>query len=216
MAHEPRTASAVSHLGLRQLIGWIGVLLPFALLFAGKVNSDIDLQHSISAYYHTAMRDVFVGAMCAVGVFLISYRGYPNSYDNVLTNICGVSAVGVALFPVNGKASELSAWVGYLHYVFAVLFFGFLIAMCFWVFTGSDKRCPPTKEKRIRNRIYVLCGAVMLLAVGCAAIIGVWWKETSAVFWAEFTALLAFGFAWLTKGEVWLTDATNTSSNSGD
>ena len=31
---------------------------------------------SISSYYHSVMRDIFVGSLCAVGTFLISYRGY--------------------------------------------------------------------------------------------------------------------------------------------
>lgn len=50
---DPNTPVAISYLRLRQLIGWIGILLPFVLLFAAKLTPEIGLQPSISAYYHT-------------------------------------------------------------------------------------------------------------------------------------------------------------------
>jgi len=44
------------------------------------------------------MRDVFVGGMCAAGVFLIFYRG-DDRWERWLTNLAGFFAVGIALFP---------------------------------------------------------------------------------------------------------------------
>ena len=32
-----------------------------------------EFQGSMSAYYHTGMRDIFVGTLCAIGVFLLIY-----------------------------------------------------------------------------------------------------------------------------------------------
>jgi len=36
----------------------------------------IEIQDNISTYYYTPLRDVIVGAMCAIGIFLFCYRGY--------------------------------------------------------------------------------------------------------------------------------------------
>ncbi len=66
----------VSHLTLRRSVGLIGLFLPFVLAFGLPVicvePGCGELQGSLSRYYHTAMGDVFVGALCAVGVFLLA------------------------------------------------------------------------------------------------------------------------------------------------
>ena len=66
----------VSYLGVRRAIGAIGLLLPVVLGPVGWLVFGIPIQDNMSSYYHTALRDVFVGAMCAIGIFLFCYRGY--------------------------------------------------------------------------------------------------------------------------------------------
>ena len=66
----------LSYLGLRKAIGLIGMTLPFVLAFGKVAFESPGLQSSVSAYYYTVMRDVFVGSMCALAVFFMSYRGY--------------------------------------------------------------------------------------------------------------------------------------------
>jgi hypothetical protein len=44
------------------------------------------------------MRNLFVGAMCAVGVFFVAYRGH-DKWDDRLTNVAGLAAILIALFP---------------------------------------------------------------------------------------------------------------------
>ena len=93
----------ISYLTLRKAIGLIGILLPVVL--AGVymlLASKIIFQASISAYYYTSMRNVLVGALCAIGVFLFAYRGY-GWQDNLCTNAAGAFAVGVAWL-VKGQA----------------------------------------------------------------------------------------------------------------
>ena len=55
-------------------------------------------QLSVSAYYYTAARAVFVGSLIAVGVCLIVYRGNTDVED-VALNIAGFLAIVVALVP---------------------------------------------------------------------------------------------------------------------
>jgi small-conductance mechanosensitive channel len=53
---------------------------------------------SISAYYYTPARTVFVGSLCALGVCLIAYKGH-SPVEDVLLNFSGVMAFVVAMVP---------------------------------------------------------------------------------------------------------------------
>jgi hypothetical protein len=57
-------------------------------------------QTSISAYYFTAARGVFVGAICAIGTLLIVYKGSKDTED-VLLNLAGILAFVVAFVPTS-------------------------------------------------------------------------------------------------------------------
>lgn len=60
--------------------------------------SDACLQQSVSAYYFTPARAVFVGALCAVGACLVIYRGN-NDTENVFLDYTGFMAFVVAFVP---------------------------------------------------------------------------------------------------------------------
>lgn len=53
---------------------------------------------SISAYYYTPARTVFVGSLCALGAALIAYRGHSGEQE-VLLNFSGFMAFVVAMVP---------------------------------------------------------------------------------------------------------------------
>jgi hypothetical protein len=88
--------SIISYLLLRKSLGWIAIAMPFALGFGAWFFEGIPWADSISAYYYTSMRDVFVGTMFAVGVFLFCYRGR-NRQDNIVTNLAGIAAAAIGL-----------------------------------------------------------------------------------------------------------------------
>src|SRR5690554_4951628 len=112
-----------SYLSLRKAVGIIGIGLPFALAVGGLFLG-IDLQKSISLYYHTDMRDLFVGSMCAIAVFLWSYRGYERK-DNIAGNLACIFALGIALFPTTPgpEAARSQVILGRLHTISTVAFF---------------------------------------------------------------------------------------------
>jgi len=53
---------------------------------------------SISAYYYTPARTIFVGSLCALGACLIAYKGH-SSEEDVLLNFSGFMAFVVAMVP---------------------------------------------------------------------------------------------------------------------
>jgi hypothetical protein len=129
----------VSYLFLRQAVGWIALLLPFVLLAGNLISSTTSPPESMSGYYYTDMRNIFVGALCALGVFLVAYAGY-DDVDRWITNIAGLAAIGVALCPTKPAVcavpvaicppsqvirhlSGRQQVVGDIHLVFAVIAF---------------------------------------------------------------------------------------------
>lgn len=62
---------------------------------------------SISAYYYTAARAVFVACLCAIGTCLIVYRGNTTRED-VALNVAGFMAFFVAFIPTPLKKLEVS------------------------------------------------------------------------------------------------------------
>jgi len=189
-----------SYLALRKAVGWIGLLLPFVLMFGVFLifKGEI-IQKSISHYYHTGMSDVFVGALCAVALFLFFYSGH-DKWDDWAGNIAGLFAIGVAWFPATDVGQ--SDLTGIIHFTCAALFFLTLALFSLFLFTRKGPN--PTTQKLTRNKIYVICGLVM---IACLVAIVIYLNfiqnenpESSFVYWAETVALIAFGVSWLTKG----------------
>lgn len=232
-----------SYLRLRQIVGVLGLTLPFVLIFGWMVLSIWvgkgypGIESSISAYYHTGMRNFFVGYLCAIGVVLLSYRPYKNRDgstsapcwycrlvdrlplkldDDGWGNLAGVCALGVAFFPTRAE-SALVTLVSALHLVFAVIFFLTIAYFSLCLFTKSDKEpADRTPRKRTRNKVFVICGYGILLCVAAIVLDFIFerfginiWPVSNPVFWLESVAVILFGTAWLTKGEAILGDTAS-------
>ena len=61
------------------------------------------LQTSISAYYYTPVHAVFIGVLVTMGVCLVALKGNTDGED-VLMNLAGMLAPGVAFIPTPGAA----------------------------------------------------------------------------------------------------------------
>src|ERR1700755_2920603 len=116
----------MSYLLQRVLIGVIAVLLPFVLVIVNYVIAH-KFQPSMSGYYYTAMRDTFVGSLCAIGVFLVSYDGYDLA-DRLITDIAGACTICIAFFPTTpggqstapgGQPTARQVVIGDFHLAFA-------------------------------------------------------------------------------------------------
>jgi hypothetical protein len=202
----------ISYLTLRKAVGLIGVSLPFVLVIGKWLTQGWGIQSSMSGYYYTSMRDVFVGSLCAIGVFLLSYRGY-DSTDDLVGNLTCAFAVGIALFPTSpgDGATRVQMVIGYVHLTCAMAYFLTLAYYSLVLFTKTNTPKHMTTRKKQRNVVYVWCGYTI---IGCIALIlvdFVFLKNTGLqrldpVFWLESAAVLAFGVSWLTKGEAILAD----------
>ena len=202
----------LSYLGLRKAVGIIGISLPFVLVLGGVLLGGSGIQNSISAYYYTAMRDVFVGSLCAIAVFLISYRGYDRK-DDLAGDLASICALGIALFPTHFEAplSSNAKIIGTLHLVFGAMFFLTLAYFSLALFRKTDPAKVPTRRKLQRNVVYTVCGYTILACIALIVLFSLLPGDTSLewlkpVFWLESVAVVAFGVSWLTKGEAILGD----------
>lgn len=199
---HPDDSSVVSYLTLRKVVGILGVALPIVVALWGFTICHC-FQPSISDYYSLRTRDAFVGILFTIGWFLFTYRGYDRR-DDIAGNIACVCALGVALFPNTGTPLQSK-----VHFASAVGLFLVLAYFSLVLFVKSSGN--PTPRKLMRNRVYRVCGVIML---ACIALIGLSYSLLSTpsflsakpVFWLESLALWAFGFSWFVKGEAILKD----------
>ncbi|HEX2683398.1 MAG TPA: hypothetical protein VHL77_05680, partial [Ferruginibacter sp.] len=103
ITQQQQADAVMSFLLLRKLIGILGILLPFVLAAGTWLLGNCDeLQPSISHYYYSIMHIVFVGTLCVLGGFLITYRGTSRyKYENTVSNFAGICSFGVAVFPTD-------------------------------------------------------------------------------------------------------------------
>jgi lysylphosphatidylglycerol synthetase-like protein (DUF2156 family) len=201
----------LSYLGLRKAVGIIGLTLPFVLALGRILLQGVGLETSISCYYYSDMRNVFVGSLCAIGVFLLSCRGY-DIKDGIAGLLACVFAVCVALFPTGSCAASgsQSLSISKVHWTCAALIFLTLAYFCLALFTQTAGN--PTRKKLQRNTVYRVCGYAILACIVLIAVVNLlpsvnsMVQQLHPVFWLESGAVIAFGVAWLTKGEMILKD----------
>lgn len=201
---------ALSHQAHRQLIGYLGILLPVILLALAGLRPTPGLPiweplDSVSAYYYTGAVAAFVGVLFALALFLFTYGGYENvRADRVVAKVGAVCALCVALFPTAAPAGlpEPSWWgktTRTIHYLSATCLFFTFIVFSLWLFRKTS--VPPGRKvpagKRRRNRVFLVCGWVMVANVLWA---GSSYFTGAPIFWAEVFALWAFAVSWLVKG----------------
>ena len=80
--------------GLVALAVFLAASLVIELAFG-----ETDWLGSISAYYYTPVRSVFVGTLCAMGVCLIAIKGRDRPREDLMLNLAGMCAPVVALCP---------------------------------------------------------------------------------------------------------------------
>jgi UDP-N-acetylmuramyl pentapeptide phosphotransferase/UDP-N-acetylglucosamine-1-phosphate transferase len=223
--------AVLSYYTMRRAVGIIALALPFALA-AGSILTDFLLsshlphpllQRSISDYYYTPMRDIYVGSLCAIATFLACSRGY-DLHDEIAGYLAGACALGVALFPSfnphSSRYTQLDFATGLIHTAFAALMFLVLSYICIFRFRKSSPEKHFTRRKQHRNRIYQTSGLVMITCI--VAMVAITIRAVVErrhpshwLFWSETLALCAFGVAWLTKGEGLMRDKPRDRLHSG-
>jgi hypothetical protein len=207
---------------LRLGVGMLGISLPVLLIawnwFAGD---KVVVPESMSGSYYTSARNLFVGLLCALGVFLILYRH--TKRQDVCTWFAGLFAVVVAFAPTAPSPPQVEpGWVSYLHHGAAGALIFTLGLFCFIVFAHETRRSsaqPRSQAGHLRSwvtgalddfnrdswsRLYLICGFTVTVSGFLALITGIWPASWStgwpSLFLFEAIAVAAFGVAWTAAG----------------
>ncbi len=90
-----------------------------------------------------------------------------------------------------------------------------LAVIALWLFTKTNPDIGRTPQKKKRDLIYRTCGIVIALCLVLVPIeslvIGAPIQRFRPLFWLEAVAVVAFGIAWLVKGETILKDKSQPS-----
>ena len=214
-----------TYFSLRVALGTLALGLPLALFLAGAFLHGIRLQPSISAYYHSDARDVFVGALWAIGLGLIAYKGFSRLEDWAL-NIGGVLACCVALFPMPPKdglrcilagdipaqlatsslydRTSLQVLQAKLHFPAAVSFYivlGFVMIFC----SHHTLHLVPAQRRRWYLAAYPALGALFVGSMVAAFVLTKFVIRPEDVcrdrwvFWVEVAGIVPFAAYWFIK-----------------
>ena len=218
----------ISYLSLRKAVGIIGVSFPLVLVLGNWwIFHSNAIEDSISYYYYTEMRGVFVGSLWAIGVFLLSYRGYEKR-DAIAGRLACVFALGVALFPTAREPGtcdfvhlfelehggcDVEHVVSFVHATCASFLFLTLAYFSLFLFTQThpDRRQEMTRRKRERNIVYYICGWIIVASIAGILILHIalhlsTFGPLPVLFAFESLAVVSFGVSWLVKGEFVLKD----------
>lgn len=205
---------------LRVAVGILGLLLPWIVVpLVGQFPP------SISATWYTVACTPFMIILGAASILLMCYKGY-EKIDDIINTLTGAAGLGICLFPCSfiekdgtnylaGMADTITRYAydidkyqlvgpfrvpmnisNIIHTVCAVIFFGLLAYNSIFLFTKSKGEM--TRNKKIRNIIYRVCGVGMVASFLILLLpdfyIKVWLMEAIALFF--------FALSFLTKADV--------------
>lgn len=201
---------------MRIMIGILGILLPWLVALI-----TLSWPESISiTYYSLFAVGTFMVVLGSAGILLINYKGY-SKIDDISATIAGVFGILICLFPMT-YLPDPSIKTGILHLpsnisnifhcISAFGFFGTLAFMSFFLFTKTSDKSNMTKEKKIKNIIYRVCGIGMMAAFLLLLLNFIPNFAPYNLTWiVEAIALFFFGVSWIVKSDSisFLKDSTN-------
>lgn len=221
---DPAVLYAKSYLLIRAVVGFIGILLPFVFIIGETyfLRGGVHVRGSLSAYYHSSMRDLFVAGLCVTGFLLATYMaGQRKTLDFWLSLVAGVTVIGVAFFPTSrpgqmndaprcgttpmpAGCSPVQQQLGEtltatIHFVCAAVFILSLAAIAF-LFAYREKKWNDSTGMWLVQKIcgWVIIAAVLWAVVGELIDATVW--ELTPLYLGEVVSVWAFGVSWLLTG----------------
>ena len=201
---DPGSAPYIrSYVFMRRVIGRLALILPPLIVFGEPLVFD-DRPFplgSLSAYYYSGFREIFVGLLCAIGVFLIIYKLSERTKEGRVSTYAGAAVIVVALFPTGKPGAKVATtplqdllgeeWVERIHFGFAGIFIFLLSRISrYWA-----------RHRPERKRLHRVCEIVILLALGLAIFTGAFEWPDYGILVAEFAAVWAFATSWLATVE---------------
>ena len=189
---------------MRIMIGVLGMALPWLVALI-----TLSWPQSISiTYYSVFAVGTFMVVLGSAGILLINYKGY-DKLDDITATIAGIFGILICLFPMvyipdpnvkTGVLHLVSTTSNIFHCISAFGFFGVLAFMSFFLFTKTSGEM--TKQKKIKNIIYRVCGIGMLASFSLLLLDLIPNLYIYNLTWiVEAIALFFFGASWIVKSD---------------
>ncbi|HEX7255878.1 MAG TPA: hypothetical protein VF236_08115, partial [Gaiellaceae bacterium] len=170
-----------SYLIMRVAVGVLGIAVPLLVVFGDRLLFDSNPfpRSSLSSYYYSGMREVFVGALCAIGVFLVTYKVAERSRENRLSIYAGAAVIVVALFPTGlprgGRPTPLQDLLGettveWIHFGSAAIFIASLAVISYYFAKPPPKA--GSRPPSFWRRYHLACAGLIVAALALAAVEG--------------------------------------------
>ena len=203
-----------SYVTLRFAIGVLGLALPVLLVLVEPILFDGQPfpRGSLSAYYYSGMRELFVGVLWTIGVFLVLYKLTEFSWESRLSTLAGLAVVLVALFPTRRPGDGVSltplqdllgeATVERIHFLAAAVFIGSLAPITYFFGREEGRRAdrPGRRSSRFWRTYHWTCAGVIGAAAALALFAGITGEPDKGLLIAEAVAVWGFAASWLMKG----------------
>jgi hypothetical protein len=170
-------------------LGILGAIVLLAASVAIEVWRAPDCwQQSISGYYYTPVRAVFVGVLMAIGLALIVIKGPP--LEDICFNVAGMLAPIVAIVPTTSAGTcssilpeadpapggELASWVikKVENNFYALAFVGFVgLTFACYLYLRDRKSETPIQQLDKNMRISaVITGGILVILMGTIVVFG--------------------------------------------
>jgi len=189
---------------MRIMIGALGMVLAWAVALI-----TLSWPPSISAtYYDYRAVGTFMVVLGSAGILLINYKGY-EKIDDITATIAGIFGLCICAFPmtytpapetITGMFNLPSNISNIFHCISAFGFFATLAFMSFFLFTKTSGEM--TKQKKIKNIIYKVCGVGMLASFLLMLLQFIPGFVCYNLTWiVEAIALFFFGASWIVKSD---------------
>jgi hypothetical protein len=204
-----------TYFNLRVAMAGLSFLFPIVFYaYTRKIYGELQ-QDSMSAFYGAYdgfIRDWFVGVLCAVGSFLVSYKGLSTS-ENWLLNGAGASAIGIAMFPCN-------CWVRHVgdtstvHGTFAFAFFACMSIVVLWFSRKTLCLVTDHRWNKFFHFAYTAIGFFLIASIVTVFALRRWVPSyKAAIFRIEWLGIWAFAAYWgLKTFEYWKTAAVRRAA----
>jgi len=217
---DPTTLYTQSYLLIRAVVGVIGIVLPVVFIFGETffLRAGVHVRGSISAYYHTSMRDLFVGGLTVIGFMLLTYMsGRTRRPDWWLSSVAGIGVLGLTYVPTKRPNLEDGAPLcgttpepagctpvqqllhetpaATLHFTFAALFILSLAGISLYFACRAQ-----AKGDKLVHRIHQVCGYTILVAFVWIVVGGILKADIGPItplYLGEIVSVWAFAVSWL-------------------
>lgn len=196
----------------RLVVGALGIVLPFSLIFIDwfVFHGHPVPRDSESAYYYSGMREWFTVCVGTCGFFFIAYRITESTLENTSSVVGGIAALLIAIFPTGRTAYERHHGVtetplqklfgeenvAHVHLVSAIVFIIAIGGISILFGLAVKRGSPHATFWRI---FHFACAGVIGLALIWALATyksGPRWSTLAA----ETACALAFGASWFAAG----------------